>query len=140
MAQEGTTTKLKSDIRLMDNWNLLKNMLIEEKVLSQKQAVSTVEKTVIFNAVDRLLSRTKIEKALNIFACGDTGEGVGFVSPHLYILVSELVNEHGDRVEGVVGGALGGTGHPEVAQGLVLLGRVLARRLVEETIEKDPID
>jgi|GEM_PF-3880920 len=50
----------------MDNWNLLKNMLIEEKVMSQKETVSSVEKTVIFNLVDRLLSTTHVEKALKI--------------------------------------------------------------------------
>jgi len=50
----------------MNNWNLLKNMLIEENVLSQKEAVSSVEKAVIFNVVDKLLSSTKVEKALQI--------------------------------------------------------------------------
>ena len=50
----------------MNNWNLLKNMLIEENVLSQKATVSSVEKAVIFNVVDKLLSSTKVEKALQI--------------------------------------------------------------------------
>jgi len=50
----------------MDNWNALKNMLIEEKVLSQKETVSSVEKAVIFNLVDKLLSTTHVEKALKI--------------------------------------------------------------------------
>ncbi|MBT8221378.1 MAG: tetratricopeptide repeat protein [Bacteroidia bacterium] len=50
----------------MDNWETLKNLLIEQKVLSQKETVSTVENTVIMQAVDQLLSTTKIEKALQI--------------------------------------------------------------------------
>ena len=41
-------------------------MLIEEKVLSQKETVQSVEKAVIFTAVDQLISSTQIEKALRI--------------------------------------------------------------------------
>jgi len=59
----------------MDNWNLLKSMLIEEKVLSQKEAVSTVEKAVIFDVVDKLLSSTKVEKALQILDSAIRCEG-----------------------------------------------------------------